>query len=201
MHAALVIPVGPRVDAALLAWTIQGYSRQILRAHNSLEVLIGIDGDAEGSSIPDLAGFPFGVSIKRFPRMAAAAVRNALVKDVSLQTDLLIFGNADTRPAPDMVQRHIDTIAAVPPGSMVLGSAPWDFPRGPQTVFDVLLAQTTVGVSRGPQVQPQGVLLEAHPPHLSRPTPFVRPPPLWPCPGANAAFFMHLSVLKSPPFL
>jgi hypothetical protein len=54
---------------------------------------------------------------------------------------LIIFGNSDARPDPDMVACHVAAMAPLPPGSLVLGSAPWEKPAKP-TVFDALLAET-----------------------------------------------------------
>ena len=38
------------------------------------------------------------------------------------EADLLIFGNADARPEPDMVRLHVEAMRRLPAGSMVLGA-------------------------------------------------------------------------------
>jgi hypothetical protein len=133
MRIAVIIPF--RGDVKLLEWTLEGYQRQVLAPGNSLDILVGVDG----GDAPALAAK--GVVFQSLPRMGAASVRNALVKAAPPDTDLLVFGNSDARPDPDMVQIHADTLAATPPGSMVLGAAPWE--TSPQaTVWEVLLAET-----------------------------------------------------------
>jgi hypothetical protein len=133
MRVAVIIPF--RGDAKLLEWTLEGYQRQILAPGNTMEVRVGIDG----GETPAISG-PDAI-FQALPRMGAAAVRNALVHATSPETDLLIFGNADARPDPDMVQTHADALAGTPPGSMVLGAAPWEATPQP-TVWDLLLAET-----------------------------------------------------------
>lgn len=133
MRIAVIIPF--RGDPTLLAWTLEGYANQQLAAGDTLDVRVGVDG----GGAPAIAGR--GAMCRIFPRSGAAAVRNALIKDTSPDTELLIFGNADARPDPDMVQRHAQSIVHTPPGSIVLGAAPWEMPPQP-TVWDLLLAET-----------------------------------------------------------
>ena len=141
MHISVIIPFRDRGDLRLLHWTLEGYAGQKLAAGHTLEVLVGNDG----AEAPALAGLNTPPSIRisahGFPRIGAAAVRNHLAEKVSAQTQLLVFGNADARPATDMVQQHATAMASLPPGSMVLGSAPWEKPPAP-TVFDVLLTDS-----------------------------------------------------------
>ena len=119
MRIAVLIPFRPRGDKALLQWTLGGYRRQMLAQGDSLEVLVGIDGDPEEAP-PASDGL---VKYHVFPRMGAAGIRNALVAASAGDTDLLIFGNADARPAEDMVQHHARVLPTLPAGSLVLGSA------------------------------------------------------------------------------
>ena len=133
MRIAVSIPF--RGDPGLLEWTLEGYQRQVLSAGDALEVRVGVDG----GEVPAIDGH--GAVCRAFPRLGAAAVRNALVKETSPDTELLIFGNSDARPDPDMVRRHAEAIGSTPPGSLVLGAAPWEMPAQP-TIWDVLLAET-----------------------------------------------------------
>jgi len=133
MRIAVIIPF--RGDPALLSWTLEGYALQQLAPGDTLEVYVGVDGD----NMPAIEGR--GAVCRNFPRLGAAAVRNALVQETSPDTELLIFGNADARPEPDMVRRHAQAIAHTPPGSMVLGAAPWEMPPRP-TIWDLLLDHT-----------------------------------------------------------
>lgn len=107
-----------------------------------MEVLLGVDGHGEEPELPENAGDVIRFRAITFNRMGAAAVRNRLVRETTKETKLLIFGNADARPAPDMVQRHGDVIGTLPEGSMVLGSAPWEQREGGGTVIDAFLAET-----------------------------------------------------------
>ncbi len=134
MKVAVIIPF--RGDPALLVWTLEGYAQQSLGDGVQLEVRVGGDGCV----LPPL---PLNGNIhfigQQFERMGAAAVRNQLL--MSELPDLIIFGNADARPDAAMVQRHVERMAALPTGSLILGAAPWEMPEYP-TVFDALIAQT-----------------------------------------------------------
>ncbi len=138
MQVAVLIPF--RGDRGLLEWTLEGYRAQLLPAGSSLQVIVGEDG-GEGAVSKDAS--QGGVPVKHliFPRLGAAAVRNRLVEQVSGGIELIIFGNSDARPDPDMVAHHIAAMSKLPKGSLVLGSAPWEKPAQP-TVFDALLAET-----------------------------------------------------------
>lgn len=134
LKVAVIVPF--RGDATLLAWTLDGYAHQRLTDVVDVEVRVGGDGC-------DLPPLPPSENVRftgrHLPRQGAAAVRNALL--AADLPDLIIFGNADTRPEPDMVQRHIERMATLPAGSLVLGAAPWELPDHP-AVFDALIAET-----------------------------------------------------------
>jgi hypothetical protein len=134
MRIAVLIPFRPRGDKSLLQWTLEGYRRQALDPGHTLEVHVGIDGEPEEPPPAADAQVHYHV----FPRMGAAGIRNALAAATANDTELLIFGNADARPADDMVQQHARTMPSLPPGSLVLGSAPWETAAAP-TVMDALL--------------------------------------------------------------
>jgi hypothetical protein len=147
MNIAVLIPSHHQVSEALLTWTLDGYARQELGGGHTLEVAVGIDGGLDAGMRPRVWR---GAKEYLYPRMGAAAVRNQLAAQVGARADLLIFGNADARPAPDMVRRHVEAFAGLMNGGgggrgcMVLGSAPWEkpLPPGRPTVFDALLAET-----------------------------------------------------------
>ncbi len=147
MNVAVLIPF--RGNRRLLEWTLEGYQAQRLSAGNHLCILVGEDGGerGDGAAAPPSEKTHFPIRRHVFDRMGAAAVRNRLVERVPAGTELIIFGNADARPEPDMVERHIAAMSAgggLPAGSLVLGSAPWDTRDGPvkQSVFDALLSDS-----------------------------------------------------------
>jgi len=148
MRIAVLIPFRPRGDKALLQWTLDGYRKQVLAAGDSLEVLVGIDGSPEEPPPPSDDFVKYHV----YPRMGAGAVRNALVNASGRDTELLIFGNADARPAEDMVQHHARVMPTLPANSLVLGSAPWETAAVP-TVMDSLLSDSPAVFFYG-QLQP-----------------------------------------------
>ncbi len=119
-RVAVIIPF--RGDPALLQWTLEGYAQQILPPDITLEVLIGADGCP--TPHPPHISPPLRLTTSQFPRMGAAAVRNALVAQTD--AEILILGNADARPDPDMVAIHVATLMSQPTGNLVLGAAPWE---------------------------------------------------------------------------
>src|SRR2546423_15219568 len=123
MQIAVIIPFLCQSDTSTLQWTMEGFAQQQLTDGHVMHVLVGIDGGIGNEfSLPMLPDDRFKVIF--FPRIGVAAVRNALVRQTSSDTDLLIFTHADTRPDPGMVQCHVDTMEKLPQGSLVLGSAP-----------------------------------------------------------------------------
>jgi hypothetical protein len=140
MHVAVIIPYRPQATHETLLWTLEGLAQQELDAGDSLEILVGLDGGAESRDVPQFTNCRHVVALHLLPRMAAAAVRNELVRRASRTPDLLIFVNADTRPAPDLVFQHARTMTGLPARSLILGAAPWErfLPR----VLDTLIDQT-----------------------------------------------------------
>jgi hypothetical protein len=134
LKVAVIIPFRGSPD--LLSWTLDGYAQQRLTSGATVEVRVGADG-CPLPPLPQSTAVTFAT--RQFDRVGAAAIRNRLVAQEI--PDLIIFGNADTHPDPDMVQHHIDRMATLPPGSLILGAAPWEIPPNP-TVFDALIAET-----------------------------------------------------------
>jgi hypothetical protein len=141
MHTAVLLPYRSRGESGLLAWVLEGYAQQQLAQGHTLEVHVGFDGPESQIEVPFASGTGITCIAHPYPRIGAAAVRNRLAHEAASQADLFIFGNADARPMSDMVQRHADTMAQLPPQSLILGSAPWERPPVP-TVFHALLAES-----------------------------------------------------------
>jgi len=135
LRACVVIPF--RGDAGILRWTLDGFAAQRLPHNLSLEIRVGGD---------DCTPPPYSASSERirftlqsFPRSGVAGVKNLLLKNP--QSDILIFANADTRPVPDFVAKHVARLRSLPAGHMVLGSSPFE-PSPAKTVFDALKEET-----------------------------------------------------------
>jgi hypothetical protein len=140
MRTCVIIPYRPQADHSALAWTLEGFKKQQLSAGHTLDVHVGLDGPTSRTDLPHVGASPWPVTFHEFPWMGAAAVRQALVKEVGSASDLLIFTNADTRPESDLVQQHVATMAKLPSQSLVLGAAPWE--RLAPTVLDTLVDTT-----------------------------------------------------------
>jgi len=137
MHTTVIIPCRPGEESQL-AWTLEGFAHQQLTPGHSLEIRVGIDGME-----PALGTLPAAcnVQVTQYPRMGAAAIRNALVAQADASTNLLIFCNSDTRPQSDMVQQHADAMIKLPANSLILGAAPWERSSEP-SIFDALIDNT-----------------------------------------------------------
>ncbi len=133
-----------RGDESRLAWTLEGYAAQALRAGNALAVWVGGDG-VEWEVLRRALGAARGaveMQTRAYARCGAGAVRNRLIGEAAgTGAEIVVFGNADARPAADMVERHVERLGMLPAGSFVLGAAPWEKPARP-SVFDALLAET-----------------------------------------------------------
>jgi hypothetical protein len=140
MHIAVIIPYCPQATHETLRWTLEGFAQQELASGQSLEILVGLDGGTEPLALPNLPASPHAPVVHGLPRIGAAAVRNELVQRVQCIPDLLIFANADTRPAVDMVRQHAAKMTTLPDRSLVLGAAPWE--RCNSTVLDTLIDET-----------------------------------------------------------
>jgi hypothetical protein len=135
IDVCVIIPF--RGDAQTLLWTLEGFAQQRLPGDISLDVRVGGDGCSLPSFIqrtenPD-ARIHF--SLLSLPRSGVAGTKNLLLKDVNSR--VIIFANADTRPDADFVSSHARRLLSLPQGSMVLGSSPYEACFA-KTVFDVL---------------------------------------------------------------
>lgn len=137
MKVTVVIPF--RGNPEILAWTIQGYFEQQLLPDVELLIQVGADG-CEPPTLPSPANPRIKLSVRKLPRSGVAQSKNLLVAGLEFTSDdMLIFGNADTRPQPDCVIRHVARLRSLPPRSMVLGAAPFEETT---TVFDGIKAAT-----------------------------------------------------------
>ncbi|HUB24852.1 MAG TPA: glycosyltransferase family A protein, partial [Tepidisphaeraceae bacterium] len=98
---SVIIPF--RGDAATLNWTLDGFARQQLPADLLVDVRVGGDGCTPPAP-------PAGNSCVRFivrslDRCGVAGAKNLLLSGV--QSDVLIFANADTRPDANFVATHV----------------------------------------------------------------------------------------------
>ncbi len=136
MHIAVIIPF--RGDASTLMWALEGFAAQQLPERMELEVRLCGDGVAVPQT-PTADGPRISFNAISSPRIGASEAKNLLLRD--RPADVVIFTNSDTRPEPDMVRIHAETLLKNPPGTMVLGDAPWEKPAH-ATVFDALLADS-----------------------------------------------------------
>lgn len=142
MHATVIIPYRSRGDDALLEWTLDGYRHQQLEPGNSFDIHVGLDGGDPLQMPEGPTGSAASIQIHTFEQIGAAAVRNALVRQTTAETQFLILANADSRPSATMVQCHIETLSRLPSKMLVLGSAPWE--RINPSVFDTMIDSTTM---------------------------------------------------------
>lgn len=141
MKAVVAIPF--RGDARILQWTLDGFARQVLPAGVTAEVRVGGDGCAvPPAPAPDSPNLR--ITTTELPRVGNSHAKNLLLQDA--EADVVIFGNADTRPDQDFIAGHIARLQALQnagsaSGVMVLGAAPFE-PSTSPTVFDVLKWET-----------------------------------------------------------
>jgi hypothetical protein len=135
IEATVIISL--RGDAQTLLWTLEGFAQQRLPADVALEVRVGGDGcPPPAFTMPaESSDARIRFSLLSLPRSGAAVARNLLLEGVN--SDVLIFANHDTRPDRDFVSTHVRRLLSLPPGSMVLGSSPYES-AADKTVFDVL---------------------------------------------------------------
>lgn len=136
MKAIVAIPF--RGNPAILSWVLDGFAQQQLPAGMTLEVRVGGDGCAPPAA-PDKVAPGVTINTRALPRVGNSVAKNLLLANVD--ADVVIFGNADTRPEPDCVARHVDRVMNLPEGSMVLGAAPYEKAAVP-TIFDAMIERT-----------------------------------------------------------
>lgn len=139
MQVAAIIPF--RGDPTILTWVLDGFLQQQLAPGTQLTIYLGADG-CPLPPIPDSPSSNIRLDARELPRLGNAAGKNLLLDVCGPDTDIILFANADTRPDPQCVQRHIDHLQTLPPGSLVLGAAPFDDTPTSPTVFDLLKSVT-----------------------------------------------------------
>jgi hypothetical protein len=133
IQVSVIIPF--RGNADVLLWTLDGFAQQVLSDDISLEIVVGGDGCSPPPFTPSIEHPRIRFTFDSLPRSGVAGTKNRLLEN--LQTHVLIFANADTRPAPNFVAAHVRRILSLPQNHMVLGSSPYELSANP-TVFDAL---------------------------------------------------------------
>ena len=135
VHASVIIPF--RGDAATLLWTLDGFALQSLPNDISLDVRVGGDGCDPPVYTPpkETCNSRIRFSLSSLPRSGVGGAKNLLVHGIN--SDVLIFTNADTRPDAGFAAAHVRRLMSLPQGCMVLGSSPYESSER-KTVFDVL---------------------------------------------------------------
>ena len=141
MQVSAILPF--RGDPTILLWTLEGFLQQQLSPGTQLTIYLGGDG----CPLPPLPASPnpqIHLDARQLPRVGNSVAKNLLLAAGGQDADILYLANADTRPDPQCIQRHIDRLLSLPPGSLVLGAAPYDAPPPGQTptVFDLLKSDT-----------------------------------------------------------
>jgi hypothetical protein len=130
IQVCVVIPF--RGDPATLCWALDGFAEQRLPDDISLEVRVGGDGCLPPPYRPPIEQSGIHFAMSSLPRSGVAGAKNLLLDGVA--SDVLIFANADTRPAPEFVSAHVRRLLSLPEGSMVLGKSSYEVAQ-PATVF------------------------------------------------------------------
>jgi hypothetical protein len=140
-QVSVIIPF--RGDVGTLRWALDGFARQRLPEDVSLDVRVGGDGCAPPEYAPTagMSDSRIRFTFTSFPRGGVADTKNRLLEGIN--SDVLIFANADTRPEPGFVSAHVQRIFSLPSGTMVLGSSPYER-LARRTVFDVLKEETSM---------------------------------------------------------
>ena len=133
IRVSVIIPFRGNPDTLL--WALDGFGRQDLPDDISLDIRVGGDGGAPPAFAPSIEHPRTKFTLRSLPRSGVAGAKNLLLENV--QTDILIFANADTRPLPSFVSTHVHRLLSLPEQSMVLGSSPYESSSNP-TVFDAL---------------------------------------------------------------
>jgi len=141
MQVTVLIPF--RGNPEVVSWVLEGFLLQQLAPGTKLTIYLGGDGCAL-PAIPSAPGPHIKIEARQLPRVGNSVAKNLLLEGGGTAADILYLANADTRPDPDCVQRHVDRLLTLPAGSMVLGAAPYDDAPagGAQTVFDRLKSAT-----------------------------------------------------------
>ena len=120
----VVIPTYNR--KTILRKTIEGYLRQTIR-EEILEILVVDDGSTDGTTevVADLAQTsPIPIRYLRQEKKGQAGGRNYGIREA--RGEIILFGDDDVIPAPNMVEVHLARHKAHPePSFAVMGHVPW----------------------------------------------------------------------------
>jgi hypothetical protein len=133
LHVSVIIPF--RGNAESLRWVLEGFARQILPPDVLVDVHVGGDGCSPPPAPPAPPGAVLRFKMRSLPRSGVAGAKNLILQGV--QSDVLIFVNADTRPDANFIAAHVSRLLSLPHGAMVLGSAPYESVAG-KVVLDAL---------------------------------------------------------------
>lgn len=142
MDVTVVIPTRGRVEK--LAACVRGLAAQTLDRRR-FEVVVSVDGPdgGEAAAVRDAAGRRIEVTTIPGRQAGPAAARNRAI--TRARGELILLLNDDVRPAPDLVERHVqahrERASRVP--ALVLGSAPWVV-HEPDRLFDRLIRETSM---------------------------------------------------------
>ncbi|MBL8764267.1 MAG: glycosyltransferase family 2 protein [Phycisphaerae bacterium] len=149
MDLSVLIPTHGRPEK--LARAIASLARQ--RFDGAFEVLVGVDGGAEGDGATGRevhaaaraeAG-PIGdrLSVLALGRTGPGGVRNRLAERA--RGRVLLFLNDDVRAERDLLRHHGEAHAGRRGAAMILGAAPWAKSAGrEETLFDRMVRETSL---------------------------------------------------------
>lgn len=135
VKVSVILPF--RGDAPTLRWALDGFAAQRLPANVAVDIRVGGDGCAPPAYVPPAASSDARIrfTLLSLPRSGVAGTKNLLIENI--QSDVLIFANADTRPDANFIAAHVARLLSLSKGFMVLGSAPYE-PSSQKSVFDAL---------------------------------------------------------------
>lgn len=145
MDLTVIIPT--RARAAKLAACIGALAEQTL-GFDRFEVLIGIDGEESGETLAvrNAGHARLQCTIREFPRVGLAAVRNGLIEHA--RGRILLSMNDDVLAEPHMLEAHLTAHdrAGATKVATVVGDSPWRMQANdrPDRLWDRLVRETSL---------------------------------------------------------
>ena len=112
---------GQPIDAERIERLVESLGRQSLDP-SRFEVIVVDDGSPEPIEAPEPAP-AFALRLLRQPNAGPGAARNRAFEHC--RAPLVLILNDDAVPAPDLLERHLEVQADLPPRTAVLGSFPF----------------------------------------------------------------------------